>query len=978
MVQVRIARTVLSHALSLALLGVAGMAQAQEPPQGQAVPNAQATSQGQDTGQAQQADPKQAAKSAKQLATVNVTGSYRSSIQFSTDAKRDATGFTDTIFAEDIGKFPDTNIAESLARIPGVQLNRDVNGEGLNIAIRGLGSSFTKTTINGNSVATASIGLDATNQNREVDLNIFPTEFFSQLTVYKSPKASLPEGGAAGVVDMRNAHAFDNPGTHLTYSLQAADNSIDHKIAPQGSVIGSWTNDAGTFGALFGLSSVRGKMAVDSWEDGNGGWIDPGLTPAQCGTDCGRNPSSNRWRIPDAVPNNTATVGAGLTPGQTIDAAWLRAHNPGLSTGQIGDALVPYLPRPVSMRGDRDRDALLGSLEWRPSQDAHFWVDYLYTKAKRTNNRIDMDLVARNNNADGMIPLGMKVDSNGVVTNATLTNAQFFLEARPYHEKVNYWQVDPGATFWFGDDGDVRLDLQAGTSRSWMRRDSPTILVTSPFTTVNYSNTDGMPVISSDLDLNDPNLGWSLANGGRVNVQNEHRLTKTSDFRADLQLGGDDKNNVKVGVAWDSDYRKIQGFDNSAAWQSYVLSQIPDSALSQYLRPGPGFITADFNAFMDATNYAYYRDTAPEGGSTNNTAQTGSFSEDNRAAYVEFNTANDVWGRELRINAGVRYAATNQWISGPVTLGGVRQWQTLSSSYSKWLPSFSAAWSVAPSVVLRLSGSKTMTRPNPSAMLPATTFTGVGADSARQGNPNLAPYTSTNFDLGGEWYTGNEGYVGLTFFNKRVEGYTFNGQSHLTLSQLGVPYDALNDTQKSQVDANGGYDNFLVDVSQQVNADAELNVRGWEATWVQPLDFALKGLGFMANYTKLDLTTEGHDASALAGNIYGVSPKMWNATLYWEDFGASVRLSYNWQEGAKGSSTNQNSIPFAYYYGADRGQLDLSASYTLARVPSKPQITLNVSNLTNKAITSYFGLDNMVDKYYEPGRTITLGIRGTF
>jgi outer membrane receptor protein involved in Fe transport len=47
-------------------------------------------------------------------------------------------------------------------------------------------------------------------------------------------------------------------------------------------------------------------------------------------------------------------------------------------------------------------------------------------------------------------------------------------------------------------------------------------------------------------------------------------------------------------------------------------------------------------------------------------------------------------------------------------------------------------------------------------------------------------------------------------------------------------------------------------------------------------------------------------------------------------------------------------------------------------VPSKPQITLNVSNLTNKAITSYFGLDNMVDKYYEPGRTITLGIRGTF
>ena len=39
-----------------------------------------------------------------------VTG-YRSSLAKSTNAKRESTGFTDSIFAEDIGKFPDTNIA---------------------------------------------------------------------------------------------------------------------------------------------------------------------------------------------------------------------------------------------------------------------------------------------------------------------------------------------------------------------------------------------------------------------------------------------------------------------------------------------------------------------------------------------------------------------------------------------------------------------------------------------------------------------------------------------------------------------------------------------------------------------------------------------------------------------------------------------------------------------------------------------------
>lgn len=965
-------KNTLSRALSVAILGMAtSVAVAQEAPAAQSATQEQAP-----------APAAQGGDAVTQLDSITVRG-FRKSLEFSTQAKRDATGFVDAIFAEDIGKFPDTNISESLSRIPGVQLNRDVNGEGLNIAIRGLGSSFTKTTINGNSVATASIGLDATNQNREVDLNLFPTEFFNKLTVYKSPKASLPEGGAAGVVDMSNAHAFDNPGKHLTYSLQASDNTVADGIAPQGSLIGSWTNDAGTFGILGGISSVHGKMAVRGWEDGNGGWVDPNLTDVQCGTDCGRNPSSNRWRIPDVVPSNSATIGAGLTPGETIDAAWLQAHNPGLTTGQIGDALVPYLPRPVDMSGDRDRDAALLSLEWRPTDNAHIWLDGLYSKADRTNQRIDMNLIARNNNANGMIPVDMQVDENGVVTDATLTNAQFFLEARPYHETVDYWQLNPGGTFWFGDEGNVKLDVQGGISRSWMRRDSPTILVNSPFTTVQYSNHNGRPVITptDGLDLNDPNAGWFFTDptgNGRVNVQNEKRLTKTANLRADLQLG-DDRNNVKLGVAYDSNYRRIQGFDNSAAWQDYVFSQVPNGDLSQYLVPGPdGFISVDFGKFMSATDYANYRDNAPEGGSTNNTAQTGSFDEKNKAAYIEFNIANDVWGRELRINGGMRYATTDQTISGPVTLGGVRQWQNLDSSYNEWLPSFSAAWDVAENVVLRMSGSKTMTRPNPSAMLPATTFTGIGADAARQGNPNLEPYISTNFDFGGEWYTGGEGFVGLTFFNKRVEGYTFNGTTIMSLAQLGVPYDLLSELQQEQVDANGGYDDFKVNVSQQVNANAALNVRGWEAIWVQPLDFVWQGLGFIANYTKIDLSTVGHDSDALAGNIYGVSPKMWNTTAYWENDVASVRLSYNWQQGAAGSSTNQNGIPFAYYYGDDRGQLDLSASYTLANLPSKPQITLNVLNLTKEPITSFFGYNSMVDKYYLSGRTVTLGIRGTF
>lgn len=974
--QIHIARTALSHALGLALIG---MASANALAQEQTQPPAQASVQEQPVQEQSAA----AEQEVTELDRVSVTG-YRQSLQYATEAKRDSTGFTDSIFAEDIGKFPDQNIAESLNRIPGIQLNRDVNGEGLNIAIRGLPNSFTKTVINGAQVATASIGLDGQNQNREVDLNLFPTEFFTQLTVHKTPKASLLEGGVSGVVDMRSARPFDNPGKHLTYQLQGEWNDISEKFSPRGAVTGSWTNDEGTFGVLVGVSSVRGRIGVEGYE--TIGWTNPGLTYTQCGlTPPAGTPATNQpaacnvgggngWRIPDTVPNRPATVGAGLVPGTVIDRDYLLGLNPGLTIDQISEALIPRLGRPVHMSGDRDRDAFLASFEWRPNENMNFYLDTMYAEAHRTNERLDINLIGRNGN---MIPLNMEVDANGVVTSATFTNAQYFLEARPYIEDVKYWSVNPGGTFWFGDEGGIKLDVQANMSRSWMFRESPTILVNSPFTTVDYANDGSLPTTDTALDLNDPNLGWTFA-GGRVNVQNEKRVTETAGARADLQFG-EDKRNIRVGVAWDDAKRRIQGFDNSAAWQANVLSVVGDAGLASYLRPGPyGFISVDFDRFKEDTDYYRYRDEAPESGGPNTGGSTGGFHEKTVGAYVEVNGEADVWNRTLRFNAGVRYVTTDQKVEGPVTIAGVRQWQTLTGDYDEILPSFSAAWDVADDVVLRMSASRTMTRPNPSSMLPNTTFTDQSAQNASQGNPNLTPYTSTNFDIGGEWYTGDEGFIGLTLFSKRVEGYTYQGVNTIPFLQLGIPFADLTESQQLAINQRGGPDAATVNVQQQVNANASLDIRGYEVIWVRPLDFVFEGLGFMANYTHISLKPEGQDANRLAGNVFGIAPTLWNATTYWENDKASVRLSYTWSDDVVATGPNQQGIPYAQLKGEARGQLDLSASYTLDRFKSKPQITLNMVNITGEERRSNFHWDNAVNDLYDPGRTIMLGIRGTF
>ncbi|MEX6986357.1 hypothetical protein AB2D05_32670, partial [Pseudomonas aeruginosa] len=55
--------------------------------------------------------------------------------------------------------------------------------------------------------------------------------------------------------------------------------------------------------------------------------------------------------------------------------------------------------------------------------------------------------------------------------------------------------------------------------------------------------------------------------------------------------------------------------------------------------------------------------------------------------------------------------------------------------YSKWLPAATFAYDVSEHAVVRVAGSRTMTRPDPSAQLPGVNFGAPSADQASIGNP---------------------------------------------------------------------------------------------------------------------------------------------------------------------------------------------------------------------------------------------------
>ncbi|MDR3527370.1 MAG: TonB-dependent receptor [Rhizomicrobium sp.] len=517
--------------------------------------------------------------------TVTVTG-YHASLASTVGAKRAAFGFTDSIFAEDIGKFSDSSIAEAFNRIPGITISREIDGSGVNVAIRGLGPNFTKVLLNGTQVSIASTGpTNASNPNREVDLNMFPVELFSELTANKSPQADHLEGGTAGTINIRSLRPFDRTGPHVTYVVNLTDVDSQNAPSPSGTLIVSDT--IGPFGALIGVTNLSTRFFTRGYE--TAGWTTPLLATDGAVVQCAPAASCNtlgggNWVIPSIVPANVTT--GGLVPGAKLDQAALLALNPGLSLTQLNNMLLPRLGRPFMEKGVRSRYNGVASLEYRPSDWLRAYIDVILARTSNSFDRSDINWEVRNGAA---IPIGVTVDANNVVTSGTFANANWLLEARPYREYGDFYSINPGVD-WQATDL-FHLSWQANASRSHFFRDAPTILLATASSagnatgvtgaiapaggvTVAYDNSTGStPSLTTNVALNDPAaFQWA---GGRVNISAEKRYTYTAGTHLDLQYGGSEAN-LKLGFAYDEAFRDVIGYDNSQAWQNAVCGDNPN------------------------------------------------------------------------------------------------------------------------------------------------------------------------------------------------------------------------------------------------------------------------------------------------------------------------------------------------------------------------------------------------------------------
>ena len=205
----------------------------------------------------------QDAAPAESIEEVVVTG-IRAAQQRAIDIKRDAAQIVDSISAEDIGKLPDVTIADSLQRIPGVQIRREA-GEGGAVNLRGLPQ--VATLLNGEQYLGA-------NSITGVQPNFgdIPSQLFGGVDVLKTPTASLLNGGITGTINLRTHRPFDlQEGFFATAAVEGAYGEGQGDVEPQGNALLAWRNER--FGML--LSASYANVTQANYRNGlqqDAGW----------------------------------------------------------------------------------------------------------------------------------------------------------------------------------------------------------------------------------------------------------------------------------------------------------------------------------------------------------------------------------------------------------------------------------------------------------------------------------------------------------------------------------------------------------------------------------------------------------------------------------------------------------------------------------------------------------------------------------
>jgi len=919
-------------------------------------------------------DTAPAAAPADDTTEVIVTG-FRSSLQKSINLKKEAIVVRDSIVAEDIGKFPEANVAEALQRIPGVYLTRDgQSNEGQRISIRGLGPEYNVTTLNGAPVHVTS-STNVGGSSRDFNYDVFASELFGRVDFYKTPLAELEEGGVGGVVDLQTPRPFDSGGRQvMRYGASASYNTASEHVDPN--LFALYSNTWGDWGFLIGAAHST-SVNMKSGFEATGGYNSSYLA------------------------NNANSLGSGPF-GFALDWDDPRAAAMLGNRTAIDNAYLPRFYRYYGAENTRNRDGLVSSVQYKHDK-LNVSLDMLYSHLTDSRDEFTFGLPIRNSKTtdttarpgtsghNGFVPIDVSIDPDGNLLEGTFGNTSYLGESYYYNDETKFGYASLNGTYQLTDT--LKLTGQISSSESAAFYDNKRIVsnIYGVTTTIDWGGDHVYPGLSSPVDFTDPaNFeDFSTALDWNREVDREHTAKLVADWDYNL---GSWTGHLKAGVSY-VDTKKQKTKRNGTALAQAALAAVGPAglraAMLDHVPLDNLVIGDDYPQEWAAFSRDYVNSTLDPIGSAMASPidQSTSFKADEAitTTFIQSDFTGQVFDRELRINAGVRYSQTDMTIDNYKKTGANNTYEPNQekNTYDNILPSVSAAYNLRDDLIWRASWGKTITRASLSRIAAQTVIPNIYNTYATSGNPDLKPELSTNWDTGLEWYFGRGSLVSAGYFKKNLTDTTIAVPTHVPFSSLGLPDNALAIIWQ---DANGHVDpNLDIQVDTFVNA-GEIELTGYELAYQQTFTFLpapWDGLGALASFTHVD--SSGYDFKTTSGDTLNVNtiPKYgYSLTGYYEKGPLGIRLSYNYKDKTIIETSPNGSDLQRWHAGA--GYLDGNISYKLN---SYIELRIDALNLGNTLGYDYFddvsgrygnGKKTRLDYAKYDGRTIKFGIRGRF
>ena len=356
---------------------------------------------------------------------------------------------------------------------------------------------------------------------------------------------------------------------------------------------------------------------------------------------------------------------------------------------------------------------------------------------------------------------------------------------------------------------------------------------------------------------------------------------------------------------------------------------IPSATPSSWLIPNLDTFANSIDIYCNCGMFAL--------GTTTVTAARGnnrSVEEEDQGVYLQADFKTE-WGIPIRGNIGVRYVETDMTSQGYSTTGAP---VTAGNDYSDVLPSLNLVFEFTPDLLLRVGAAKVMTRPALGSVSPGiSNISLVGNLGVTTGNPTLDPIRAKAYDLALEWYFGEGALLSGAVFYKDIDSFVQTLVESMPFVDSGLPLELLAGTTLT------GDEVFAF--THPVNTEGG-PVKGFEINYQQPFSFLpgkWSNFGMLLNYTqvesKIDYVTSTTGVTPPVRNdLVNLSPSSWNATLYYEGDGFSIRTSASYRDAyltaVPAANAPQNpDIPTQPFQDAEGTNetlfVDLSASYAI-------------------------------------------------